>query len=407
MCLAIIQTHPIQYHAPVYRCLQQDLGIPVTVCYGSDFSVAGYRDREFGTEFAWDTDLLSGYTSHFLARSMEGGARSAEQTSARNLGNFLSQIGPAAVLLTGYSPRFYRQALWKAWRFGRPILFRAETTDHARSRSPLKRAARDAFLKWVYGRCAALLYVGQQSRRHFVRLGCPESKLTFSPYCVPTDHYPADDVSHKSERARVRAELDLAEDRCAALFCGKLVPRKGPDLLIEAVRRLPQELQKKLTVMFLGDGELRSSLNQLADGASPVDCRFIGFQNQTRLGRYYHAADFLVLPSRESETWGLVVNEALHHGLPCVVSDNVGCAPDLITSGETGEIFAAGSTESLGAALERVIQRVGREETERCCKARVASYSVRAAAEGIAQAYWKVVGSKIDRRNERAAGRNA
>ena len=80
--LAVIETHPIQYHAPVYRALQRDFGVAVTAIYGSDFSVSGYRDREFGATFAWDADLLSGYRSVFLSRVVEGGARSdAEVTT--------------------------------------------------------------------------------------------------------------------------------------------------------------------------------------------------------------------------------------------------------------------------------------------------------------------------------------
>lgn len=58
--LAVIDTHPIQYRAPVYRTLSTEIGIPITVIYGSDFSVVGYQDKEFGAKFAWDTDLLSG-----------------------------------------------------------------------------------------------------------------------------------------------------------------------------------------------------------------------------------------------------------------------------------------------------------------------------------------------------------
>ena len=73
--LCVIETHPIQYHAPVWREVQQAHGIPVTAIYGSDFSVAGYRDREFNTTFQWDTDLLSGYTPMFLSRANVGGAR--------------------------------------------------------------------------------------------------------------------------------------------------------------------------------------------------------------------------------------------------------------------------------------------------------------------------------------------
>src|SRR5215471_14192487 len=52
--LAVIETHPVQYHAPVYRNLQARFGIPVTAIYGSDFSVEGYRDAEFGARLSWD-----------------------------------------------------------------------------------------------------------------------------------------------------------------------------------------------------------------------------------------------------------------------------------------------------------------------------------------------------------------
>ena len=102
--LAVIETHPIQYHAPVYRALATRFGVPVTAIYGSDCSVVGYRDREFGTTVAWDTDLLSGYTTRFLSSVKDGGAPTPERASARGLGRALADVAPRAVLLVGYSP---------------------------------------------------------------------------------------------------------------------------------------------------------------------------------------------------------------------------------------------------------------------------------------------------------------
>ena len=155
--LAVVETHPVQYHAPVYRVLQQQFGIPVTAIYGSDFSVAGYRDKEFGATFAWDTDLLSGYQQVFLSRVSKGGARSAEEVSTRGLREALQQLNPGAVLLVGYSPRFHREAFFCAWRVGYPLIFRGETADHVRDRGILKTLTRDLFLRWFYKRFARLL----------------------------------------------------------------------------------------------------------------------------------------------------------------------------------------------------------------------------------------------------------
>src|SRR5215469_18641369 len=94
--LVAIETHPIQYHAPVYRVLQNKFGVPVSVIYGSDFSVKGYLDQEFGSKFAWDMDLVSGYTPIFLSRVTDGGARNVNGVIATGMAAALRKCTPAA-----------------------------------------------------------------------------------------------------------------------------------------------------------------------------------------------------------------------------------------------------------------------------------------------------------------------
>jgi glycosyltransferase involved in cell wall biosynthesis len=385
--LAVIETHPIQYHAPVYREVQQRFGIPVTVIYGSDFSVAGYPDQEFGVTFAWDTDLLSGYTPLFLSQVAHGGARSAEALSTRHIGAALRTAAPRAVLVAGYHPRFHYAALYQAWRAGRPILFRGETNDLTRRRNPLKALIRDRALSWVYHRCSRLLFVGRRSLDHFRRLGCPPEKLLFSPYCVDTGPFQCDEAARARFRPAAREGLGVADGQTVVLFSGKLSDRKGPDLLLSAVKQLPDALRQRMVVVFLGSGELRPLLTDLARRPPEVNALFLGFHNQTQLSRYYHAADLLVLPSRHSETWGLVVNEALHHGLPCVVSEGVGCAPDLIVPGATGAVCRTGSATSLAGGLQTTLGLAGRADVRERCRRQVSGYTVEKAAEGIAEAY--------------------
>jgi glycosyltransferase involved in cell wall biosynthesis len=389
--LAVIETHPIQYHAPVYRTLQRDFGVPVTAVYGSDFSLAGYRDAEFGADFAWDTDLLSGYASVFLARVVDGGARSVDQTSARGLGDVLRGLGPTAVLLVGYSPRFHQMACIQAWKTGRPLLMRAETTDHARRRSGAKGWLRDRALRWLYQRCSRLLYVGQRSNQHFRRLGFGDEKLVFSPYCVDTTAFELDESARMRLRSTTRRSLGLAADQKVLLLSGKLVRRKRPDLLLRAIKELPPGLREQIHVLVLGSGDQQPAFEALAAESPCVAVTCLGFQNQTRLSAVYHAADLLVLPSESGETWGLVVNEALHHGVPCLVSEAVGSAPDLIRSGVTGELFETGSARSLAAALERAWQLMGSAQVRDDCRCEVGGYTVARAAEGIARAYSEAV----------------
>ncbi len=394
--LAVIETHPIQYHAPVYRELQRNWGIPVTAVYGSDFSVAGYRDNEFATTFAWDTDLLSGYTPVFLSRVTEGGARTGLDVATRGLGAALRAAAPDAVMVVGYSPRFHRHAFLTAWRARYPILFRGETNDAARERNALKTWARARALRWLYQRCDRLLYVGQRSREHFQRLGCPETKLIFSPYCVDTTPFQFDEHARDRLRGATRAALKIGPEKIVVLFSGKLSKRKGPDLVLRAIKQLPAGAHDRIVVLFLGSGDLRSELQTLAQYPPAIAAHLLGFQNQTKLSQYYHAADLLVLPSVELETWGLVVNEALHHGLPCVVSAGVGCAQDLIDPGVTGEIVPTGSAESLASTLAHALTLTGRKDIRTKCREKVNAYTVEAAARGIAEACRQVVQSKAD-----------
>lgn len=396
--LAVIETHPIQYHAPLYRMLEQEFNIPVTALYGSDFSVAGYHDAEFGTAFQWDTDLLSGYDARFLSTVAKGGAGSADAVTTQGLGAMLDAVKPSAVLLVGYSPKFHRDAFLTAWRRGYPLLFRGETTDHARQRSILKQTARALALRWYYARFGALLYVGQHSRRHFEVMGVPAARLFFSPYCVDTAPFRLDE--HETLRAETRTAYGIAPERRVVMLVGKLAPVKTPEIVVQALKELVTDAtfaeQDRLTLLVVGDGERREAMQVLAAQAPQIEARFVGFQNQSALTRFYHAADVLVMPSR-GDTWGLVVNEALYHGVPCVVSDRVGCAPDLVTAGETGEVFRFDEANDLAQALQRMLGYAGRAETRAACLTRANAYSMRRAAEGIARAFTHVAYAKVTR----------
>jgi glycosyltransferase involved in cell wall biosynthesis len=394
--LAIIESHPVQYHAPVYRALAAQCGIPVTAVYGSDIGVTSYRDAEFGVSLSWDTDLLSGYDTRFLARAAGDGYENPDTTRARGAGRLLRELKPKAVMLVGYGSTFDRKALIEAWPRGIPLLFRAETTDHVVVRSATRTWARDTALRMLYRQVARLLYIGERSLQHYLRLGVPRNKLIFAPYCVDNTGFACDEASRAKLRGAARKELGLADTDLALLFAGKISERKGPDVLLRAAKALPEALRARICVAFLGDGPLKGEMEGLAASAPAVRARFLGFKNQTQLSRYYHAADLLVLPSRWGETWGLVVNEALHHGVPCVVSGAVGCAPDLVLPGVTGDLFETASTHSLAGALMRSMALVGNAETRTRCRQQVSRYSVREAARGIALAYYYATRSNKD-----------
>lgn len=391
--LLVVETHPVQYHAPVYRCLQEQFGVPVTAVYGTDASVHAYRDAEFGADVTWDVDLLGGYSTRFLSTVAEGGPADPLAASARGIGRVLDEELPEAVLIVGYSPAFHRQAWRAAWRRGIPILFRGETTDIRGVARGAAGLVRDVALAVAYRSCAALLYIGQRSRRHFERVGVAPDRLVFSPYCVDVAPFQCDESDRERLRPDARRELGLDDDEPVIAFSGKLSERKGVDLLPRAAAAVADAVGGRVTLLCLGDGALRGILEAAHRPDRGVSVRVLGVQSQATLSRWYHAADVLALPSRHGETWGLVVNEALHHGLPVVVSDRVGSAPDLVTT-STGAICEAGSLPSLSEALVERLRLPTSAWARDARRRHVAGYSVERAAAGLADAVSGLVGRR-------------
>jgi glycosyltransferase involved in cell wall biosynthesis len=384
--LVILETHPVQYHAPVYRKLAE-MGVDLEVVYGSDFSMRGYKDKEFGARFAWDKELTAGTKCRFL----EPEAKSYGQVTGKGIGQALDEIRPKAALLCGYNHPFDRAAFQECRKRGIPILLKAETTDRAVRRGWLKSRIRDWRLRVIYRECAVLLPIGKRSREHYRRLGVPEEKMVDSPYCVDESSFLWDEDSRTKLRTTKRKELGdripeigYGMPKALILFSGKLVWRKGPDLLVEAAGRLRKE-GMDVGVVFCGSGEMETQLKKRCEELK-VPAVFLGFVNQSGLSAVYHACDLFCLPSREGETWGLVVNEALLHGLPVVVSEAVGCGPDLVVSDECGEFFQTGEVKALAIGLKNVIQKGLSLERRKICRKTVEPYSTGKAAEGIIRA---------------------
>jgi len=121
---------------------------------------------------------------------------------------------------------------------------------------------------------------------------------------------------------------------------------------------------------------------------SCLPASFAGFLNQGEIPAAYAAADALVLPSDSGETWGLVVNEAMACGLPAIVSDEVGCGPDLVERGRTGFVFPLDDVRALAQLMATLAEAphqanaMGQSARERV----LGQYRVEHAAKAVAEA---------------------
>jgi glycosyltransferase involved in cell wall biosynthesis len=233
----------------------------------------------------------------------------------------------------------------------------------------------------MFARFAAITYVGAANRDYFRAFGVPGSSLYFVPHCVDDTHFVATG-SALAAAAALRGQLGL-DGRRVVLFAGKFVPAKQPRELLAAFLALAPS---DAALVFVGSGEEQSALETAAATRPEICVRFLPFANQSEMPARYLLADLFALPSRGLyETWGLAVNEAMHLGRPCLVSDRVGCQRDLVTDGETGWVFRADDPghlrEKLAAALAADLApfrpRIAR---------RIAGYTYAAAAAGLLSA---------------------
>jgi len=115
-------------------------------------------------------------------------------------------------------------------------------------------------------------------------------------------------------------------------------------------------------LLFVGDGALRSELENYIKEHNLKNVHFTGFKNQTELPKYYAMADIFVLPSGVGETWGLVVNEAMCFSLPVIISDIVGCGKDLVKNEKNGYIFPVGDVKKIAEHLADLIKNPKRRK---------------------------------------------
>jgi glycosyltransferase involved in cell wall biosynthesis len=391
--VAILATHPIQYQAPLWRKLADVPAFDVKVIYGTDMSVRGYRDEGFGVTLAWDTPLMTGYASEFLSTDPRIHRVTNFLPSPTGMRRALQRFRPDVGLLVGYRNRFHVGAWHALRRLGVPIVMRHEATDVARARHDLTAKLRDAVLGKLYSTIQAFGVIGVEARRHLSRLGVESERLFPTPYCIDTDAMAIQARLWMPQRDAVRAELRIPSDATVFVFSGKLIEKKNPLLMLEAMRRLAIEspdIGRRVHLVVAGDGPLMPILRDQAGAGIAGQVHFVGFLNQTELGRAYAASDALILPSRggSGETWGLVVNEAMGFGLPALVSDGVGCRADLVEQDATGWVFPSDDANTLADAMRRVatLSPEARARMQECVRTRIAGYSLDASARGLQQA---------------------
>jgi len=180
----------------------------------------------------------------------------------------------------------------------------------------------------------AWLVYGTRQARDAIELGADPARTVIAPVTALVPQ-------QMPERPRLSRTASTR-----FLFVGRFIERKGLDVLLDAFARLDG-----CELWLVGDGPQRRT----AEAAATRDprIRLLGHLQGGALEDAYRESDVLVVPSLY-EPWGLVVHEGLAHGLPVIVTDQVGAADDLIDRGTNGFVVPTGSAAGLADAMRAI-----------------------------------------------------
>jgi glycosyltransferase involved in cell wall biosynthesis len=354
--IAVVNTHPIQYFAPLYAYLNAAPDLEVTALYLSDFSLRGAQDQGFKQVVKWDVDLLSGYPHVFVgpnAKKLE--PRGFASMIVPTIWQAVRGGGYDALWLHGHGVAANLIALAAAKSIGIPVFMRCDT-HLGLSLTKLKAALRKPLMSMFYRQCDYFLAIGTANKNFYMSMGVPEGKISLVPYAVDNARFMTDARLTDEERRATRQRYGISPDRPAILYVSKFLRRKHPDHLVLAAQRLAAE-GLSFDLVLAGSGEMQAELEVLIARGGPPNVVMPGFINQQDMPGVLGACDVFVLPAAD-EPWGLIVNEAMCAGLPVVVSSEIGCTVDLVRPGENGFTFEARDIEGLTNALRPIVNNV-------------------------------------------------
>jgi glycosyltransferase involved in cell wall biosynthesis len=345
--LAVVTTHPIQYHVPwLIRLAEKNIKIKVFYTWGQSAPGSVY-DPGFGQHIRWDIPLLEGYEYEFVENtSGRPGVDHFRGILNPGLIGEIEAWAPDGLLVIGWNYHSHLQCL-RYFHQRIPIYFRGDSVL-LHERTGWRKLFRRVFLSWVYQHVDFALYVGSHNRSYFLRHGMRPEQLVFSPQAMDIARFAEPDALYVRQARERKESLGIPADHLTVLFAGKMTRVKNPAFVLDladACGELP------VSFLLVGDGYLKEGLMRRAEGKANV--HFLPFQNQSMMPAVYRMGDIFIMPSL-SETWGMGVNEAMACGKPVMVSEMVGSAVDLVREELTGIVYSQGDIGKCVDYLRRV-----------------------------------------------------
>jgi 1,2-diacylglycerol 3-alpha-glucosyltransferase len=323
--------------------------------------------RPVTSEYPWTTKpSVRNYRLETLGNPADPdvGLRGKELRAA--MARIFASARPEVVACTGWADPEYHVALRLCHKLGIPAIVMSDSTREDERRRWWKESLKGLLVRGF----SAAIAAGSRSRDYLAQLGMlPEA--VFEPCDV------VDNMHFATPRVGGGLSNSASAPKNYFLCVSRYLPKKNLFRLVEAYASY-----RKARGVLAWDLDAAIAASGSADHV-----HLPGFVQYDDLPSYYSGAGAFVLPSL-SDQWGLAVNEAMASGIPVIVSNACGCAPDLVANGECGVTFDPLDTGALAGLLAKV-SGLSREERERMGslgRKRIAGYTPQRFAEALVAA---------------------
>lgn len=319
---------PLPYYTPIFNSLADKVDLHV-LFMSSRAPLTDFRDP-WGEEPRFEH-------SFWWARSVNLPSIDFRAQFSFGISPRLQRLSPEVLIAYSWTPIMYEPIIWSSVTGRRTVMW----SDSCDFSGLLRGRTSQAIRSFALRRCQAFVTSGTKASEYLRSLGVNDERLVTS--CLPAGTWPSDDGGARREAP------DRAEGEVRYLYVGRLIPRKRPLELLRAFERARARVPGASLTM-VGEGPLLPEVSR--EAARLGDCvEVLGHAEGPDLSRLYARADVLVMPSVR-EPWGIVVNEALLHGLYVVATDEVASAFDLLEPGN-GVMVPTDDAEALIEAMIR------------------------------------------------------
>ncbi len=318
MKVVIVTNIPNPYRIPLFNEVNKqfsEAGIKLKVLFGS----LGYSRRQYKIDMndcRFEYDVLNSAKFDF-------GDNEKTYFTYKGLSEAIKREAPDVIIVGGYSIVTIRLWLRSLFRKTTYVIWSGSVHREGYYDSWIRKFIR----KLVTKRASAYIAYGSKAKEYLEDLGAKSEKIFIARNTVDTTFF-----SQQTDKLRVAL---YPEKKFHFTYVGFISLRKNLMKLMDAIKLLAEK-RSDFAVDLVGEGPDQALFDSFVKNHHLEDkVNFIGFVQKDQIPVYLARSSCFVFPS-EYDIWGLVVNEAMAAGLPCISSPKSGVTVDLIKNGETG-----------------------------------------------------------------------